>query len=35
VGKLAALPVRTIYVGHGAPVVDGAAAALRQLAQGG
>jgi glyoxylase-like metal-dependent hydrolase (beta-lactamase superfamily II) len=35
VRKLAALPVRTIYVGHGAPVVDGAAAALRQLAQGG
>ena len=33
--KLAALPVRTIYVGHGEAVQDGAAEALRRLAQGG
>jgi glyoxylase-like metal-dependent hydrolase (beta-lactamase superfamily II) len=33
--KLAALPVRTIYVGHGDAVQDGAAEALRRLAQGG
>jgi glyoxylase-like metal-dependent hydrolase (beta-lactamase superfamily II) len=34
VRKLAALPVRTIYVGHGAPIETDAAAALRRLAQG-
>jgi len=33
--KLAALPIRTIYVGHGEPVEDGAADALRRLSQGG
>jgi len=32
VRRLAALPVRTIYVGHGAPVEDGATEALRKLA---
>jgi glyoxylase-like metal-dependent hydrolase (beta-lactamase superfamily II) len=35
VRKLAALPVRTIYVGHGGPVLDGAAEALRRLARSG
>ena len=33
--KLAALPIRIIYVGHGEPVEDGAADALRRLSQGG
>jgi glyoxylase-like metal-dependent hydrolase (beta-lactamase superfamily II) len=35
VRKLAELQVRTIYVGHGAPVEDGAVEALRRLAAGG
>ena len=35
VRKLAELPVRTIYVGHGAPLDDGAAEALRTLAAAG
>jgi glyoxylase-like metal-dependent hydrolase (beta-lactamase superfamily II) len=30
--KLAALPVRTVYFGHGAPLEKDAAAALRRLA---
>jgi glyoxylase-like metal-dependent hydrolase (beta-lactamase superfamily II) len=35
VRKLAALPVRTIYVGHGDAVQEGAAEALRRLARSG